>query len=339
MSWQRTVLVLAGIYNIIWGAWVVFFPKLSFSIFEIQPPRYIEIWQCVGMIVGVYGIGYLIASRAPQRHWPIVFVGLLGKIFGPIGFLLALYNDVFPLLFGFNIIFNDLIWWIPFSLILFETFKSSKPSGEVRIEKSQFSSYPKRKKAQFINSLSGFKSINLIGTKNERNETNLSIISSAFHLGSDPALIGFIIRPDVSPRHTLDNLRTSRFCTLNHVNEDIYKQSHQTSARYNRDQSEFKYCGLIEKYKDDFPAPFVNESYVSMSLEIEREVFIQENATHFIIAKIKDVYVPKNCLENDGSVNLEKAKTLCLSGLDNYHQTQLLDKLSYAKPFTPVRSL
>lgn len=70
------------------------------------------------MIVGVYGIGYWVAASDPQRHWPIVLVGFLGKIFGPIGFLDAYMAGVFNLKFGLTIITNDLIWWIPFYLIL-----------------------------------------------------------------------------------------------------------------------------------------------------------------------------------------------------------------------------
>ena len=88
-----------------------------------------------------------------------------------------------------------------------------------------------RFRVNFINSLSGFKSSNLIGTISDKGETNLCIISSAFHLGADPALLGFIIRPDVSPRHTLNNLRENSVCTLNHVNSQIVEKAHQTSAR------------------------------------------------------------------------------------------------------------
>jgi len=118
------ILWLAAIYNILWGSWVILFPKLSFEIFGLQPLNYPEIWQCVGMIVAVYGVGYGIAATSPLRHWPIVLVGLLGKILGPIGFSKALIEKVFPLKFGINIIFNDLIWWIPFYYILYIAYKN-----------------------------------------------------------------------------------------------------------------------------------------------------------------------------------------------------------------------
>lgn len=112
------VLGLAGIYNLLWGSWVVAFPDLSMSVFGAQPVQPREIWQCVGMIVGVYGLGYIAASIDPMRHWPIVLVGFLGKIFGPIGFVKAMADGVFPPWFALNILFNDIIWWVPFFLIL-----------------------------------------------------------------------------------------------------------------------------------------------------------------------------------------------------------------------------
>ncbi|MBL8187064.1 MAG: alkyl hydroperoxide reductase [Acidobacteria bacterium] len=115
---MKPVLLAAGIYNIVWGGFVLFFPLTMFRWFGMQPPNYPQLWQCVGMIVGVYGVGYIAAAFDPLRHWPIVLVGFLGKVFGPIGFVQAVYEGAFPLVFGINNITNDLIWWIPFALIL-----------------------------------------------------------------------------------------------------------------------------------------------------------------------------------------------------------------------------
>jgi small multidrug resistance pump len=119
-------LKLAAIYNIIWGALVILFPLQFFDVFGMERPNYPEIWQCVGMIVGVYGVGYWLAAQDPIKHYPIVLVGFLGKIFGPIGFAQALITNRFPLAFGINIIFNDLIWWIPFFLILKQKYQRDK---------------------------------------------------------------------------------------------------------------------------------------------------------------------------------------------------------------------
>ena len=105
IKWMNIVLKLAGLYNILWGSWVVFFPLSAFELSNAKIPLYPQIWQCVGMIVAVYGLGYLVASTSPLKHWPIVLVGLLGKIFGPIGFIWSIYQGSFPLAFGWNIIF------------------------------------------------------------------------------------------------------------------------------------------------------------------------------------------------------------------------------------------
>ncbi len=107
---MNKTLVAAGIYNLLWGAWVIIFPYHFWNLIDLTPPNYIELWQCIGMIVGVYGIGYLIAATNPLLHWPIILVGFLGKVFGPIGFVKALVTGVFPLSFGIINIFNDLIW-------------------------------------------------------------------------------------------------------------------------------------------------------------------------------------------------------------------------------------
>jgi small multidrug resistance pump len=122
--WMKPVLLAAGVYNILWGGFVLFFPLTMFRWFGMQLPNYPQLWQCVGMIVGVYGVGYIAAAFDPLRHWPIVLVGFLGKVFGPIGFVQAALEGVFPWWFGINNITNDLIWWIPFGLILYRAYQN-----------------------------------------------------------------------------------------------------------------------------------------------------------------------------------------------------------------------
>ncbi len=120
----KYILLAAAVYNLLWGAWAVLFPNASFDWIGMARPNYPEFWQCIGMIVGVYGVGYAIAAFDPNRHWPIVLVGFLGKVFGPIGFLQAIWKGALPLAFGWHIVFNDLIWWIPFAIALRQAFHS-----------------------------------------------------------------------------------------------------------------------------------------------------------------------------------------------------------------------
>lgn len=139
--WMTYVLLAAAIYNLAWGGWVLLRPMDLFDLTGIDRPLYPGIWQCVGMIVGVYGVGYAIAARDPYRHWPIVLVGFLGKTFGPIGmayqWLLLPPGSPgrLPIQWGLVNITNDLIWWLPFAVILFQAFKAaSAPPSSVAPE-------------------------------------------------------------------------------------------------------------------------------------------------------------------------------------------------------------
>ena len=124
--WMTWWMLAAGVYNLLWGALVVLFPKALFTWLGVEPPPGLglPIWQCVGMIVGVYGIGYLAASADPISHWPIVLVGFLGKIFGPLGYAMGVMQGDVPPAFGVTLPTNDLVWWVPFGMILYHAAKA-----------------------------------------------------------------------------------------------------------------------------------------------------------------------------------------------------------------------
>jgi hypothetical protein len=123
---MKVCMQLAAAYNILWGAWVVLFPNSFFEWVGMELPTYATIWQGTGMIVGVYGLGYWWSSFDPIRHWPIIAVGFLGKIFGPMGYLMNVYLEKIDPKFGYLLIGNDLIWWIPFFLILRQVHMQTK---------------------------------------------------------------------------------------------------------------------------------------------------------------------------------------------------------------------
>jgi flavin reductase (DIM6/NTAB) family NADH-FMN oxidoreductase RutF len=200
------------------------------------------------------------------------------------------------------------------------------------IKTEDIESMETRYRASFINSLGGFKSVVLIGSKNNEGQENLAIFNSLIHIGANPALCAFIVRPDVSPRHTLENILETGYYTINHLNFDIYQQAHQTSARYPREVSEFDATGLETLYSKDFFAPFVAESKVKFGCEFVQRINIELNGTSLIIGKIVEVAVPEDCISDDGFVDIEKAESLTVSGLDSYHTTSRLARLSYAKP-------
>lgn len=192
--------------------------------------------------------------------------------------------------------------------------------------------FEQRYRATFINSLGGFKSLALIGTRSREGNTNLAVFNSLFHIGANPPLFGLIVRPDSVDRHTLSNILETGEFTVNHVSEAFYDNAHQTSARYPSDISEFEATKLTEEYKAGYYAPFVKESHIQIAAHFIQKIDIQENGTLMIIAKIKSVSMPEDCLQTDGFVDLEKAGTITVSGLDSYHRTEKIARLAYAKP-------
>lgn len=111
----------AAAYNIAFGLWASLFPRAFFNVFDLDPPRYPAIWACLGMVVGLYGVGYAYAAWRLDRAFPFIAIGLAGKILGPIGWCIAVRSEELPFRTFPLIVFDDLLWWMPFALFLLES--------------------------------------------------------------------------------------------------------------------------------------------------------------------------------------------------------------------------
>ncbi|WP_297838306.1 flavin reductase family protein [Ignavibacterium sp.] len=209
----------------------------------------------------------------------------------------------------------------------------------MKITNENILQFEKLFRTNFVNSLSGFKSANLIGTISKKGKTNLAIFSSVIHVGANPPLIGMLVRPASVPRHTYENIKDAGYFTINHINKEIYKQAHQTSARYDKDVSEFDECGLTPEFANTIKAPYVKESNIKIGCRFVEEHLIKTNDTIFIVGEILEVIIPDDVLTNDGYVDIEKAGTIAISALDSYHETKRIARLTYAKPRTKVKEL
>ncbi len=183
-----------------------------------------------------------------------------------------------------------------------------------------------------INSITGIKPGNLIGTKSDAGISNLAIISSVVHLGSNPPLIGFIMRPNHEvKRDTYKNIMENGYFTINHVNNRIIKQAHYTSAKFDEDISEFDTCELTEEYLNDFSAPFVKESKIKIGLKLTDTIDIKVNKTKLIIGEVVLIDIDKSFVSQEGGINLEKVSSIGISGLDSYYDLQFIDQFPYAR--------
>jgi flavin reductase (DIM6/NTAB) family NADH-FMN oxidoreductase RutF len=188
------------------------------------------------------------------------------------------------------------------------------------------------KRLNIINGISGIKPANLIGTISKKQQTNLAIFSSLIHLGSNPALLGFISRPNTEViRHTLDNIMDNGFYTINHVNSSILEQAHYTSAKFDKEQSEFELCGLTEEYLVDFKAPFVKESHIKLGMQFLECLPIEANGTVLMIGEINHIFIPEDAIDDLGHVDIGLLNTIGVSGLNNYYKIKKAASFPYAR--------
>ena len=198
---------------------------------------------------------------------------------------------------------------------------------------SEWQSWERFYRANFINSLTGFKSTSLIGTINAQGVPNLGLFSSIVHIGSDPALIGYINRPLAAAQHTLANIKASGFYTVNHIQASFLSQAHQTSAKYPDEVNEFSEVGLTEEYLDGVNVPFVKESAIKYLLSLKEIIPITLNATFLVIGQLEQVLINSSLQPTtDGFLHLDQAGSICSNGLDAYYHTTLIDRYAYAKP-------
>jgi len=197
---------------------------------------------------------------------------------------------------------------------------------------SEIESWDPFYRTNFINSLTGFKSVNLIGTVDAANRLNLGIFSSIVHIGSNPPLIGYINRPLSSAPHTLANIESRGVYTINHIHPGIVHQAHQTSAKFEAGVNEFEEVGLTPEFKVDIVAPFVKESNIKYALSLEQIIPIKQNGTFLVIGNVLSIHIEKEIVFEDGFINLESVHSICSNGIDGYYRTELIDRYQFAKP-------
>ncbi|OOQ56640.1 flavin reductase family protein [Mucilaginibacter pedocola] len=200
------------------------------------------------------------------------------------------------------------------------------------INNSEILAMEKFYRINLVNSLGGYKSLHLLGTAGEDGVTNLCLVSSVFHLGADPPLIGLVMRPQREHNDTLRNIRATGQYTLNNVLPDWYELAHQTSASYPSGVSEFDACGFKKLYSPGFKAPFVQQSTVRIGLELREVIDMELNATTILIGEVAHILLDEQVITGDGTIDHMEAGTMTVAGLDSYFSAEFVGRLTYAKP-------
>lgn len=201
----------------------------------------------------------------------------------------------------------------------------------MNLNREEIAAFEQRYRTTFVNSLAGFRQVVLVGTKSAEGITNLAIFNSLMHIGANPPLYGILNRPDSVQRDTLQNILETKEYTLNFVRATDYEKAHQTSARYEKDVSEFAEVGIDEQYLNGCSAPFVKEAIIKIAMKLEEIVPIPLNGTQLIVGSIVHVELKDSLVGQDGFVSLSDEETLLCQGLDAYFVAAPVGRLPYAK--------
>ena len=126
---HRVLFILAGSYNLAWGIYAVLDPQWLFRFVGLPLQNYPQIFACLGMVVGLYGTLYLEVARLPERGWLLAAVGLLGKVLGPLGLAQLIWSGQWPWTTVVLCLTNDFIWWIPFTLYLYDAWPAFRETA------------------------------------------------------------------------------------------------------------------------------------------------------------------------------------------------------------------
>lgn len=188
------------------------------------------------------------------------------------------------------------------------------------------------KRLNLVNSITGVKPGNLIGTESVNGKSNLAIFSSIVHLGSNPALLGFVLRPykDV-PRNTYQNILDTGKYSINHIHISFIENAHYTSAKFDAEVCEFERCGLTKQHLAEFKAPYVAESYIRVGMNYLETIHIKANDTHLVVGEIEHVHIADELLTDEGYLNLELGGSVGIGGLNNYYDLIQIGSFPYAR--------
>ena len=184
-----------------------------------------------------------------------------------------------------------------------------------------------------INSITGIKPANLIATRSKNGVDNVAIFSSVVHLGSNPAMIGFVMRPQSNTNtDTYQNILDTKFYTINHITQKIYKKAHMTSGK--TDSSEFDILS-IDKENSDFKVPFIKGSPVQIGMKLLKTIDLP-NKCIFIIGEPEIILINDKIITSEGKINLSSGDIVGISGLDGYYNLNYLDSLEYVRNLNDI---
>ncbi len=197
--------------------------------------------------------------------------------------------------------------------------------------KNDLKKLDRKYRLNLINSITGIKPANLVGTRSKDNQDNVAIFSSLVHLGSNPAHLGLVMRPqEHTIKDTYANITETGYYTVNQISKDFIKKAHYTSAKLPKEHSEFDMMNLEREIKEDFWAPFVTCSFLKIGMELI-EVISLPNGCIFIVGEIILAQVPDESVNEKGQIDLTKFDAVGIGGLNTYYRLEKIAEFPYIR--------
>ncbi|GCD79240.1 flavin reductase family protein [Schleiferia thermophila] len=180
-------------------------------------------------------------------------------------------------------------------------------------------------KINLFNTVSGIRSVWMIGTADSRGRKNLGLFNSVVHIGANPPLLGVVFRPESVRRHTLENIRSTGFFTFNSINQAILDLAHKTSLKYSDQEDEFDILGFTPFYFPNHTTPAVEDSPLKILLKRKEEHLIEANKTVFVVGEIINLAVDNSsAVDENGCIRHDLLNHAAISGLNDYYCCQFL---------------
>lgn len=135
-EWVDITLRFAGVVNVVWGLIFALFTNPLFRWAQLPEPAFLFPWQLIGIAAIVFGLGYYIASFSITKNALIVVIGFALKLASTIAVWKSVFVQDFSLPLALYFSAKDLLWLIPFVLVLYHVFRKWQTPEQERVNPS-----------------------------------------------------------------------------------------------------------------------------------------------------------------------------------------------------------
>jgi len=116
--WMRFLLVFAGCFNLLAGFSMVVFYHEGYRLLGLPKPQVVLPVQVMGVLVALFGVGYLLVARNPLENRHLLTLGFLSKALSSLLALASVAAGDLPLVFLPALFFADIVYLPPFYVVM-----------------------------------------------------------------------------------------------------------------------------------------------------------------------------------------------------------------------------